>query len=49
MQVCKICTEKLKEDEKLRGTCRDCENIVVRNVMQKILMGHFPKRLRAKR
>jgi len=48
MKVCRICTEKLKDDEKLRGTCRECENAIARNVLQKMHKGFFPKKLRVK-
>lgn len=48
MQVCRICAEQLKEDEKLRGICKDCENAIARNVLQKMSKGYFPKRIRVK-
>lgn len=48
VQFCKICAEKLSDKEKLRGTCKDCENAIARNVLQKISKGYFPKRIRIK-
>ena len=48
MQVCRICAESLKEDEKSRGTCKDCESEIAKNFMQKMIKGYFPKKLRVK-
>ena len=46
MKYCRICGEKLRQQELATGTCKDCEAAVSKLVIQKMNKGFQAKKAR---
>lgn len=46
LKYCKICGEKLRQQDISTGTCKECEAAVSRLVIQKKVRGLYPRKAR---